>query len=146
MTDYIRSLKENFEKNANPENAKPMAKYMKNLFPFLGIKTPQRKELFKDFMKENGLPRLSELKEITLELWNLPEREYQYVAIGLLRKFAKKWDADFIDLLEKIITEKSWWDSVDGIASWLVGSHFKRFPEKRKYVAAKNLPFIPTSL
>lgn len=137
MTDYIRSLKENFEKNANSENAKPMAKYMKNLFPFLGIKTPQRKVLFKDFMKENGLPRLSELKEVTLELWNLPEREFQYVAIGLLRKFAKKWDADFIDLLEKIITEKSWWDSVDGIASWLVGSHFKRFPEKRDEYIAK---------
>lgn len=31
--------------NRNEELAAPMAKYMKNNFPFLGIKTPERKEL-----------------------------------------------------------------------------------------------------
>jgi len=112
-----------------------MAKYMKNRFPYLGIKTPKRKELLKDFYKENGLPEMEELKQITLDLWELPEREFQYVAIGLLRNFTKKWDEDFIDLFEQLIITKSWWDSVDGLASWMVGEHFIRFPDIRdKYI------------
>jgi len=79
-----------------------------------------------------------------LDLWDLPEREYQYVAIGYLRKFSKKWDRDFIDLFEQLIISKSWWDSVDGIASWLVGEHFKRFPEMRdeyidKWMESENI-------
>lgn len=108
---------------------------MKNRFPYLGIKTPKRKELLKDFYKENGLPEMEELKQITLDLWELPEREFQYVAIGLLRNFTKKWDEDFIDLFEQLIITKSWWDSVDGLASWMVGEHFIRFPDIRdKYI------------
>ncbi len=135
MHSYLKPLVKSFKKEANRVNAEPMAKYMKNLFPYLGIKTPVRKELFKDFFKENGLPELSDLKQITLELWDLPEREFQYTAISLLRKFVKKWDEDFIDLFEQLVITKSWWDSVDGIASWLVGEHFKRFPEiQNKYI------------
>ena len=135
MHKYIEPLVKLFKENANQTNAEPMAKYMKNLFPYLGIKTPKRKELFRDFIKEHGLPEISELKQITLDLWDLPEREFQYVVIGLLRKFSKKWDGDYIELFEQLIITKSWWDSVDGIASWLVGEYFKRFPNLRdKYI------------
>lgn len=135
MHNYLKPLVKTFKENANYDNAKPMAKYMKNLFPYLGIKTPKRKDLFKDFVREYGLPELSDLKQITLELWDLPEREFQYTAISILRKFTKKWHEDFIDLFEHLIITKFWWDSVDGIASWLVGEYFKRFPETRdKYI------------
>ena len=37
----------------------------------------------------------------------------------------------FIGLFEQLIITKSWWDSVDGLASWMVGEHFKRFPHQR---------------
>ncbi|MCK5050253.1 MAG: DNA alkylation repair protein [Candidatus Cloacimonetes bacterium] len=132
---YLEPLVKIFKANANQTNAEPMAKYMKNLFPYLGIKTPLRKELFRDFIKENGLPEITELKQIILDLWDLPEREFQYIAIGILKKFTKKWDEDFIDLFEQLIITKSWWDSVDGLASWMVGEHFIRFPHLRdKYI------------
>ena len=131
MHKYLEPLIKSFKENTDPATAEPMAKYMKNLFPYLGIKTPKRKEIFSYFIKENGLPEIAELKQITLDLWDLPEREFQYVAIGLLQKFTKKWDKDFIDLFEQLIITKSWWDSVDGLASWLVGEHFKRFPKMR---------------
>ncbi|MBT3754789.1 MAG: DNA alkylation repair protein [Candidatus Cloacimonetes bacterium] len=131
MHNYVKPLVKSFKANANPANAEPMAKYMKNLFPYLGIKTPLRKELYRVFVKENGLPEITELKQIVLDLWDLPEREYQYVAIELIRKFSKKWNEDFIDLFETLIITKSWWDSVDGLASWMVGEHFRRFPHLR---------------
>ena len=131
INNYLTPLYKLFKENSNPTNAEPMAKYMKNRFPYLGIKTPRRKELLKDFYEENGLPEMQELKQITLDLWDFPEREFQYVAIGLLRKFTKKWDEDFINLFEQLIITKSWWDTVDGLASWMVGKHFTRFPEIR---------------
>ena len=135
MNNYLKPLVKLFRENANPANAKPMAKYMKKRFPYLGIKTPKRRELLKDFIKEYGLPEISELKQIIMDLWELPEREFQYLAIGLLRKFTKRWNEDFIELFEHLIITKSWWDSVDGLASWMVGEHFKRFPDIRdKYI------------
>jgi len=129
MHNYIKPLVKEFRNKANPKNAEPMAKYMKNLFPYLGIKTPERKELLKQFYKENGFPEIFDLKQIVLDLWELPEREYQYFAIGMLRKFSRKLDENFIELFEHLIITKSWWDSVDGIASWLIGNLFQRFPE-----------------
>ena len=129
MNNYIKSLVEEFKKNANPTNAEPMAKYMKNLFPYLGIKTPERREISKKFFKENGLPEISDFEQIIRDLWELPEREFQYFAVGLMVKLKEKADKDIIDLYEHLITTKSWWDSVDGIATWLVASLFQRFPE-----------------
>jgi len=128
MNQYVHKISELFRTNINPQNASFMAKYMKNKFPFLGIKTPLRKELLKQFDKENGLPSIEELDEIARQLWQLPEREFQYVAVGLLRHFSKKVEMDFLSLYEFLITEKSWWDSVDGIAVWLVGDFFKHHP------------------
>lgn len=137
MHKYIKPLVKEFRQNANPENAEPMAKYMKNLFPYLGIKTPERREITKKFFKEYGLPEITELEEIIRDLWELPEREFQYFAIGLLVKFKDKVDKNIIELYEYLITTKSWWDSVDGIASWLVGSLFQRLPEMIEIYAPK---------
>ena len=62
----------------------------------------------------------------------------------MLRKFSKKLYEDFIGLFEHLIVTKSWWDSMDGIASWCVGEHFKRFPKlikpfTEKWMKSKNM-------
>jgi len=135
MNRCIQPLIKIFRENTNPNNAEPMKKYMKGKFEFLGIKKPLRTELLKNFYKEYGNPETSEIKEIVLELWNLPEREFQYCAISILRKFLKYYDESYFDLFEKMIITKSWWDTVDGIASWLVGEHFKKFDKlQEKYI------------
>lgn len=131
MSDYKDHLVELFRRNSDPENALPMKKYMKHKFQFLGIKTPLRKELTKAFFQKYGKPEVPQLKDIVLHLWELPEREFQYFSIGLLRKTVAKVPEDFIDLYEHLIITKSWWDTVDGIASWLVGKHLQRFPGLR---------------
>ncbi len=132
MHNYITPIVKIFQQNANPENARQMAKYMKNLFPFLGIKTPKKRELLKQFYKEYGKPKITELKQISRELWELPEREFQYCAVGMLQLYKNKIDASFIELYEQFIITKSWWDTVDGIAANLVGSLFEKYPEMIK--------------
>src|SRR5688572_27336404 len=137
MHPYVVSLKTLFEKNVNPAQAGPMKKYMRDQFEYLGIKTPQNAALQKEFFSENGLPPLSELDSILHELWSLPPREFQYVAVGLLGKFHKQIPASFIKTIEYMLTTKSWWDTVDTIAGGTVGVHFQRFPEIREKYLAK---------
>ena len=72
MHPYTLSLKTLFEQNANPAQAGPMKKYMRDQFEYLGIKSPQFSALLKDFIKQNGLPPLDQLDMISRELWSLP--------------------------------------------------------------------------
>src|SRR4030095_1524510 len=94
MRPYVASLKTLFEQNADPVQAAPMKKYMRDQFEYLGIKTPQNTALQKEFYKEHGLPELSDLDEILRDLWSLPQREFQYIGMGLLGKFEKQLPAD----------------------------------------------------
>ena len=40
---------------------------------------------------------------ISRELWSLPQREFQYMAMNLISKYEKKLEADFIETLEYLI-------------------------------------------
>lgn len=134
MHPYAASLKELYKQNADPTQATPMAAYMRNQFAYLGIKTPQSVALQKQFYAEHGLPPLNELDMILRELWALPEREFQYLAGGLLGKFVKELPPKFIETMEYLIVTKSWWDTVDSIAGGAVGIHFRHYPDVRAEV------------
>jgi len=137
MHAYVTSLKSLFEQNANPAQAAPMKKYMRDQFEYLGIKTPQNAALQKQFFKEFGFPSLSDLEPVLRDLWSLPQREFQYVAVGLLGRFNKQIPANFIKTIEYLLVTKSWWDTVDTIAGGTVGVHFQRFPDVREKYLAK---------
>jgi 3-methyladenine DNA glycosylase AlkD len=136
MHPCVTQLKTIFEQNADPTNAPAMKKYMRDQFEYLGIKSPKFKELLKQFISKNGLPPIDELDVIARELWSLPQREFQYLAVSLVGRSEEKLPADFTGALEYLITTKSWWDTVDSIAGGTVGVHFKRYPAVRnKYLA-----------
>ncbi|WP_374721618.1 DNA alkylation repair protein [Peribacillus tepidiphilus] len=110
-----------YKEHANPENAEPMSKYMKNHFIFFGIRAPERKALTRQFFNETGILKQSFDRDFVKELWYYPERELQYAAIDYGMKFVKKLEPQDIELLQFMIINKSWWDTVDLIASYLVG-------------------------
>ncbi|HKJ38983.1 MAG TPA: DNA alkylation repair protein [Anaerolineales bacterium] len=144
MHPYVVEIKSLFEKNANPSQAAAMKKYMRGQFEYLGIKTPQSKALQKEFYAKNGLPHISELDTIIRDLWSMPQREYKYVAMGLMDKFNKKLPDDFIKTIEHLIVTESWWDTIDLIATHQVGTMFSRYPKvKEKYLkkwrSSKNI-------
>ena len=143
MHRYVASIKTLLEQNADPAQAGPMKKYMRDQFEYLGIKSPQLKILCRQVIQKNGLPALEELHGMIRELWDLPQREFQYVAMGLMERLEKKLPANAIKTLEYMIAHKSWWDTVDNI-SHVVGVHFKRYPDVRekylpKWRVAKDL-------
>ncbi len=129
MHPYVTGLQEAFSPHANPAEAAPMKAYLRGQFEFLGIKTPRRRELLKAYIAAHGLPPVESLSSVVKDLWALPEREYQYAALGLASRWLKKLPPDFLETIEFLVVTKSWWDTVDGIASDMVGGMFKAHPE-----------------
>jgi 3-methyladenine DNA glycosylase AlkD len=143
MHPFTTSIKTLLEPHANPAQAGPMKKYMRDQFEYLGIKSPQLRLLFRQAILEHGIPPFEDLDVVIHELWDLPEREYQYLAISLMERLEKKLPASAIKTIEYTITHKSWWDTVDNICH-VVGVLFKRYPDIRekylvKWRASKNI-------
>lgn len=106
-----------------------MAAYMKNHFEFLGIKNPARKEAQKDFIAAARDVTDERLLQVAAGLWAEPKREFQYVACDLLRRWSPRFDPDAIDEVEQLIITKSWWDTVDPLASRTVGTLVTNHPQ-----------------
>ncbi len=111
MKKYLK-IRELFEKNRNDEKAAQEARYMRNLFRFYGIKTPVRKTLYKDFLKE-------EKKNKTIDWAFLDKcyedeyREFQYLAMDYLIAMSKYLSYDDVPKLFNYIKQKQWWDTID---------------------------------
>ncbi|WP_281357936.1 DNA alkylation repair protein [Sporosarcina jiandibaonis] len=129
-----KGIVEKFEANRNEEQAGPMAAYMKNRFTFLGIKSPLRKQLLREYFAEYALPEPDQLFEEVWKLYELPEREYHYAAIALLEKMKKHLTIEDLPELRTLIETKSWWDSVDSIAPKSVGDIVKANPARGEKV------------
>ncbi|MCL2147713.1 MAG: DNA alkylation repair protein, partial [Synergistaceae bacterium] len=71
---------------SNPEKAAQMSAYMRNQFLFLGIQKPERKKLSLGFLK--AIDKKTVGWDFVTKCWELPEREYQYLAIDYLTKMA----------------------------------------------------------
>jgi 3-methyladenine DNA glycosylase AlkD len=112
---YYHQIQTTFIAQANAENASAMRSYLRDQFDFLGIKTPLRRALIKDLGKVDF--NLTDLEQLVRALWLLPEREYQHAAIDLLTTHKKKLSLFQLGFLLGLAQEKSWWDSVDGLAS-----------------------------
>ena len=122
-----------FYENRNDVDAEKMSVYMQNKFPFLGIKKPLSSSLQKEFIKQ-----WKKTKEINwdfiFKLWDLPEREFQYFAIDLIVSLVNELQKNDINNMEKLITTKSWWDTVDILSTKAVGKICEKYSELKENV------------
>lgn len=136
--NFINELEIDFQKNSNPENAFAMAKYMRNHFSFFGIKTDDRRRIFKQIWKENQEEVSNHPREIAVTLYSKSQRELQYCAIEILAKQLKgNYQKEDIHLIEKLIITNSWWDSVDTIAKNILGPYLMEHPLETKKVTTR---------
>lgn len=117
-----------FRHHADPVQAQPMSAYMKHQFPFLGLKKPERKMLESPLVQRVKKDKALE-HGIIEQLWSASEREFQYLALDLMVAVQPALKPEAMPLLERLIQEKSWWDTVDLIATQLVGPMTLRAPE-----------------
>jgi 3-methyladenine DNA glycosylase AlkD len=129
---FVREVQREFEALRNPELAVPMARYMLDQFPFLGIRTPVVTAALHPILLA-AKPAIDEpfLAEAVRKLWRRPEREYHHAAAYILHRCEKRLTPVSLPLLRELILEKSWWDSVDALATRCVGPLVARYPKLR---------------
>ncbi|MFI3124572.1 DNA alkylation repair protein [Streptococcus suis] len=122
----IEELDKRLNVVADASQAQPMKAYMKNHFDFLGVRTPDRRKIAKQFFKDFETQGID--WDFVEACWASPYREFQYIAIDYL--VTKKKDLVLADLprLKKLAQSKSWWDSIDGLDK-LVGKIILDHPE-----------------
>lgn len=139
IEETIGQLTELFEPFRNAKRAQTASAYMRDQFPFIGMKTEIRRSAQKSWidslktLEDTNSDSYRERWLIIRALWEKEERDYQYTAIDLLNAWSKKYysEEDAIEL-EWILNHKSWWDSVDAIASNYLGKWALLFPEKAR--------------
>jgi len=94
--EIMRRLTGSFEAAADPAQAVSMRAYMRDQFPFLGIRGPLQKTLAREVVAGLARPAEADLCSVAVRCWALPAREYQYFACGLLRRHAKVCSADVL--------------------------------------------------
>lgn len=133
-----------FNSNANAALSPAMEKYMLGQFRFLGIKSPERKQLLRQYIQNHGYPDADLLEAFVKQLWQTPGRELHYAAMEIASRKVLLKEPDRIVLIEWMITHESWWDTVDFIASNLAGVWFKLHPQEifsvtGKWMASGNI-------
>lgn len=124
----VAQLQEVFVNHVDGSKSKSMELYMKNNFVFLGIPKPMRADLQKPFLNFHKHHQCIDWNLVT-QLWDLNAREYQYVALDYLILMKKHLVISDLNHIQEIILQKSWWDTIDLIASHLMGFLLQKFPE-----------------
>ena len=137
-------LQEQMSSLSNAQQAKDMKRYMKNLFDFYGVKSPERKQVFSEFWRKCNSGYKSESQLLINLLWEDNHRESQYLAMDLMTKFLKQLQLGDLDFIESLVMKKPWWDTVDYLASNPIGSILYRFPDARlhwieKWMSSDNM-------
>ncbi len=130
ILNLINELEQVFSSNADTENGLAMSNYMKGRFPFFGINAPKRKELQRIWLQK--IPKdlsNNDRWSIIEELWAKKEREFHHVAFDYLNSWNKKFmEPSDSEKLKWLISNNSWWDTVDSIASNYLGKFCLAFP------------------
>ncbi|WP_077622635.1 DNA alkylation repair protein [Sediminibacillus massiliensis] len=126
---YVDNLVQLYSQHIDVDFAEWSKNYMRNQFPFLGIRTPERRRLTKQFLREFGVPEKENLKDVILILWERSEREYQKAALDILNKVKTSLTPEDMPWLSSLLVTKSWWDTVDVLSPHIMGYLFRTYPE-----------------
>ena len=110
----FNKLYEEMIQHKNEEQARQMSKYMLNKFEYIGIKTLERRKIFKNFFKEYKNEEKIDW-EFVNKCWENKYREFQYVGADYLKNMKDKLTIDDIPKFKQLILEKSWWDTIDNL-------------------------------
>jgi 3-methyladenine DNA glycosylase AlkD len=136
--DFITALEKEFIAQANTAQSSAMEAYMKNHFPFFGIAMPQRRAILKSVSAEYSDEIKANARTLAFQLYEKPQREFHYCAIELLiQNCSKKLVINDIHWIEQLLLTYSWWDTVDTISKYLLGSYLTQFPEQTNMVIEK---------
>ena len=139
-----------FPKLRNRTYASDMQRYMKDIAPFIGIRTPDRRIALKEIYKSAPIPTSEQLGKTARALWKKPEREYQYAACDMLATFNGYLNKEFLAKHgEFLLTHKSWWDTVDSLGGALVSPltvRYRLLPLMNQWNKSENIWLVRAAI
>ena len=107
-----------------------MAAYMKSIAPFFGIKAPDRKVIARELFDAYKTLPFKQLPALVKALCAQPERELHYLAMDWLYYRRKEFTPQTIHIIVWMLGHKSWWDTVDFIATRCLGVWAEMYPQE----------------
>lgn len=120
-SSVLEELRAAYEAAADPERAVAMRRYLRDQFAFHGIGAPGRRALDRRVLAGRPPPDEPELVELVEACWRQPEREYQYFACDYFVRHLRRCTLASLPTSRHLITTRSWWDTVDVLATRVVG-------------------------
>ncbi|MEU8657596.1 DNA alkylation repair protein [Actinoplanes philippinensis] len=124
----VDRLAGSFEPARDPERAAGMAAYMRDRFPFFGLASGVRRARARAALAGLPQPAEADLREVALACWARDEREFQQFACDYLTAHIRVAGPALLDTVTDLITRKSWWDTVDPLATHVVADLVRRHP------------------
>jgi 3-methyladenine DNA glycosylase AlkD len=121
LLELLPQLRADLSSAADPDRAPGMQAYMKGVAPFLGVSAPHRRGVQRPLLLSARSRSADELLDFADACWDQPEREFQYVAVDLLRKGVGGLRSSDLGRITHLLRTKPWWDTIDPLAAWVVG-------------------------
>lgn len=115
----------------NEEQAEKMSAYMLNKFKHIGIRTPERRKIFRAFFKEYKKEQEKSEKidwDFINNCWKNEYRELQYSALDYLQAVKDILTDKDIPKLKTLALSKSWWDTIDYL-DMIIGGIALKYPK-----------------
>jgi 3-methyladenine DNA glycosylase AlkD len=143
LSSELASLRAALAEAGDAEAAVAMKAYMRDQFPFFGVQAPARRALQRPLARVAKGADRADLLALAEALWAEPERELQLVAADLLRAGVGRLEARDLPRVGGLILDKSWWDTVDILAIYVVGglvrAHRELVSEMDRWAASGEL-------
>jgi 3-methyladenine DNA glycosylase AlkD len=129
-------FRETLKDNADQERAVYEKKYLKSPFKFFGISLPFTDKMAKEFKRANKDIGRDHVIELARMLWGSEYHDEKRLGLRILQFHPEYLDFSVMPLLERMLTQSTGWDFVDGISIHLVGTVLEK--NKKVYVYLKR--------
>ncbi len=110
--DKFVFIKDQFEQIEDKNKAESMEKYMRNQFLFYGVPSPKRREVYKEFIKEEKMNKTIDWDFLD-KCYKDEHREFQYLVLDYLIALNTYLTYEDIPKITNYIKAKQWWDTID---------------------------------
>lgn len=121
---------------SNEEEARSMSRNVREQFDFLGVKVVSRREVTYPIFDKFPPKDSEELVLRVDDMWRQPYREIQYAACDYLFRHKELLGGPHLNFLKKLIKTRAWRDTVDTLATSVLGDLAWRMPAIRTKIAA----------
>ncbi|MGF1691006.1 DNA alkylation repair protein [Photobacterium kagoshimensis] len=125
MIPMVIFMQQRLVEVSNKDDAIAMQAYMKIQQPFYGVKSPARKEVFKQARAHTLVDDFTNYRRLVLWLWSGTHREELYLAMDVAEYYKKFRTKEAFEVYEEMLATADNWDTVDKLASNLIGELVK---------------------